>query len=95
MVISVDARRKWFGSVEKQPEPGHNVVLTIDQQIQYVQQQFRGFPLSREDVQEALARIALHHVRSDLQDMQYTAGADQRALTDCFDGNGALIDSSP
>jgi cell division protein FtsI (penicillin-binding protein 3) len=36
MLISVDARRKWFGSVEKQPEPGHNVVLTIDQQIQYI-----------------------------------------------------------
>ena len=27
---------KWFGSVEKQPEPGENVVLTIDQQIQYI-----------------------------------------------------------
>ena len=36
MVISVDARRKWFGSVEKQPVPGKNVVLTIDQQIQYI-----------------------------------------------------------
>lgn len=36
MLISVDAHRKWFGSVEKQPEPGHNVVLTIDQQIQYI-----------------------------------------------------------
>ena len=36
MVISVDARRKWFGSVEKQPEPGQNIVLTIDQQIQYI-----------------------------------------------------------
>ena len=36
MLISVDARRKWFGSVEKQPEPGANVVLTIDQQIQYI-----------------------------------------------------------
>jgi cell division protein FtsI (penicillin-binding protein 3) len=36
MIISVDARRKWFGSVEKQPEPGQNVVLTIDQQIQYI-----------------------------------------------------------
>jgi penicillin-binding protein 2 len=36
MLISVDARRKWFGSVEKQPEPGQNVVLTIDQQIQYI-----------------------------------------------------------
>ncbi|HUK25192.1 MAG TPA: penicillin-binding protein [Terriglobales bacterium] len=36
MVISVDARKKWFASVEKQPEPGENVVLTIDQQIQYI-----------------------------------------------------------
>jgi cell division protein FtsI (penicillin-binding protein 3) len=36
MMISVDARKRWFGSVEKQPEPGQNVVLTIDQQIQYI-----------------------------------------------------------
>src|SRR6185312_2659577 len=36
MVISVDARKKWFGSVEKQPEPGQNIVLTIDDKIQYI-----------------------------------------------------------
>jgi cell division protein FtsI/penicillin-binding protein 2 len=36
MLISVDARRKWFASVEKQPQPGQNVVLTLDQQIQYI-----------------------------------------------------------
>jgi len=36
MLISVDARRKWFSSVEKQPEPGQNVVLTLDQEIQYI-----------------------------------------------------------
>jgi cell division protein FtsI/penicillin-binding protein 2 len=36
MLISVDARKKWFASVEKQPEPGQNVVLTLDQQIQYI-----------------------------------------------------------
>lgn len=36
MLISVDARRKWFGSVEKQPEPGQNIVLTIDEKIQYI-----------------------------------------------------------
>jgi cell division protein FtsI (penicillin-binding protein 3) len=36
MLVSVDARRKWFGSVEKQPEPGENVVLTIDERIQYI-----------------------------------------------------------
>src|SRR6266576_7247988 len=36
MLIAVDARKKWFGSVEKQPEPGQNVVLTIDEKIQYI-----------------------------------------------------------
>ncbi len=36
MLISVDARRKYFGSVEKQPEPGQNIVLTIDEKIQYI-----------------------------------------------------------
>lgn len=36
MVVSVDARKKWFGSVEKQPDPGENIVLTIDDKIQYV-----------------------------------------------------------
>src|SRR5215813_4684774 len=36
MLISVDARRKYFGSVEKQPEAGENVVLTLDEKIQYI-----------------------------------------------------------
>ena len=36
MLISVDARRKWFGSVEKQPDPGENVVLTVDEKVQYI-----------------------------------------------------------
>ncbi len=36
MLISVDARRKWFGRVEKQPEPGDNLVLTVDEEIQYI-----------------------------------------------------------
>ena len=36
ILISVDAHKKWFSSVEKEPEPGENVVLTIDQQIQYI-----------------------------------------------------------
>jgi cell division protein FtsI (penicillin-binding protein 3) len=36
MLISVDARKKWFSSVEKQPEPGENVVLTLDEKIQYI-----------------------------------------------------------
>ena len=36
MQISVDARKKWFARIEKQPEAGSNVVLTIDEKIQYI-----------------------------------------------------------
>jgi cell division protein FtsI (penicillin-binding protein 3) len=36
MFISVDARKKWFADVETQPEPGDNLVLTIDKNIQYI-----------------------------------------------------------
>ncbi len=36
MMISVDAHKKWFGSVEKESIPGENIVLTVDQQIQYI-----------------------------------------------------------
>ncbi len=36
MMISIDARRKWFERVEQQPEQGQNIVLTIDEQIQYI-----------------------------------------------------------
>jgi cell division protein FtsI (penicillin-binding protein 3) len=35
-LISVDARRKWYGRTERQPEPGQNVVLTLDSTIQYI-----------------------------------------------------------
>jgi cell division protein FtsI/penicillin-binding protein 2 len=36
MLISVDARKQWFSSVETQPEPGENLVLTLDKNIQYI-----------------------------------------------------------
>src|SRR5271155_4514887 len=36
MFISVDARRQGFSDVEKQPEPGQSLVLTIDKNIQYI-----------------------------------------------------------
>ena len=36
MLIQVDARKKWFGRVERQPDPGQNLVLTIDENIQYI-----------------------------------------------------------
>jgi cell division protein FtsI (penicillin-binding protein 3) len=39
LMISVDARKHWFASVEKEPEAGNSVVLTIDQNIQYIAEQ--------------------------------------------------------
>ena len=36
LMISQDARRRWFGRIERQPDPGANVVLTIDEKIQYI-----------------------------------------------------------
>ena len=36
MFISVDARKQWFSDVEKQPETGDSLVLTIDKNIQYI-----------------------------------------------------------
>jgi len=36
MSISVDARKQWFSDVETQPEPGENLILTIDKNIQYI-----------------------------------------------------------
>ena len=36
MFISVDARKRWFSDVETEPDPGDNVVLTIDKNIQYI-----------------------------------------------------------
>ena len=39
VVITMDARRKWFGHMEHPPEPGSNVVLTIDEKIQFIAEQ--------------------------------------------------------
>jgi cell division protein FtsI (penicillin-binding protein 3) len=36
MFISVDAKRRWFADVETQPDPGDNLVLTIDKNVQYI-----------------------------------------------------------
>jgi cell division protein FtsI (penicillin-binding protein 3) len=36
MLITMDNKRRWLGRVEKQPDPGENVVLTIDEKIQYI-----------------------------------------------------------
>jgi cell division protein FtsI (penicillin-binding protein 3) len=42
MFISVDARKEWFSDVETQPQPGQNLVLTIDKNIQYIAEKELG-----------------------------------------------------
>ncbi len=42
MLVSVDARQRSLGRVEKQPEPGNNVVLTLDEKIQYIAERELG-----------------------------------------------------
>ncbi|MGP8250699.1 MAG: penicillin-binding transpeptidase domain-containing protein [Terracidiphilus sp.] len=39
MYTAMDARRKVLGSTEKEPEPGRNLVLTIDENIQFMAEQ--------------------------------------------------------
>ncbi|MEO8727622.1 MAG: penicillin-binding protein 2, partial [Acidobacteriaceae bacterium] len=36
MLVSLDAKRRPFGRIEKEPEAGENLVLTIDQNIQFI-----------------------------------------------------------
>jgi len=36
MALSVDARKQWFADVATQPQPGQDLVLTIDKNIQYI-----------------------------------------------------------
>ncbi len=36
MYTAVDARRKVLGSIERDPEPGQNLVLTVDENIQFM-----------------------------------------------------------
>jgi cell division protein FtsI (penicillin-binding protein 3) len=36
MLISMDAKRRWFGRVEREPDSGENLVLTLDEKIQYI-----------------------------------------------------------
>ena len=74
------------------PEIYHRIIenSTPAQQIAYIQRQFRGYTLSDTDVQEILTRITLHHVRIELHDLQYTAGAELRPFAECFDASGSL-----
>jgi len=62
MLISVDARKQWFGSVEKQPEPGENVVLTIDEKIQYIAE--RELEVAMEQTKAIAGTVVVENTRT-------------------------------
>ncbi|MBI3477764.1 MAG: transpeptidase family protein [Acidobacteria bacterium] len=59
LMISVDAHNKWFSSVEKQPEAGNNVVLTVDQNIQYIAE--RELEKAMEDTHAAAGTVIVQN----------------------------------
>ena len=62
MLISVDARKKWFSSIEKEPEPGENVVLTIDEKIQYIAE--RELDQAMKDTQAIAGTVIVENPRT-------------------------------
>ena len=62
MMISLDARRRWFGRIERQPEPGANVVLTIDEKIQYIAE--KEIDQAMQDTQAKAATIVVQNPRT-------------------------------
>ncbi len=62
LVISQDARRRWFGRIERQPDPGANVVLTIDEKIQYIAE--KEIDRAMEDTKAKAATIVVQNPRT-------------------------------
>jgi cell division protein FtsI (penicillin-binding protein 3) len=62
MLISVDARKKWFGRIEKQPEAGDNVVLTVDEKIQYIAE--RELEQAMKDTQAVAGTVIVENPRT-------------------------------
>ena len=62
MLISVDARKRWFGRIEKEPEPGDNVVLTIDEKIQYIAE--RELEQGMKDTQAIAGTVVVENPRT-------------------------------
>ncbi|MGA2990715.1 MAG: penicillin-binding protein [Candidatus Korobacteraceae bacterium] len=62
MMISQDARRRWFGRIERQPEAGANVVLTIDEKIQYIAE--KEIEQAIENTQAKAATIVIQNPRT-------------------------------
>ncbi len=59
MLLSVDARRRGFGRVEREPEPGENLVLTLDEKIQYIAE--RELDTAMEETQAASGTVIVQN----------------------------------
>ena len=62
VVITMDARRKWFGHVEQPPEPGSNVVLTIDEKIQFIAE--KELAQAMQDTQAVAGTVVVQNPRT-------------------------------
>jgi cell division protein FtsI (penicillin-binding protein 3) len=61
-LVSLDARGKWFSRVEKPPDPGQNLVLTIDQTIQYIAE--RELEQGMEDTKAIAGTVVVENPRT-------------------------------
>jgi cell division protein FtsI (penicillin-binding protein 3) len=59
MSISMDARRVKLGRVEQRPEPGENVILTIDEKIQWIVE--REIDQAMKDTQAEAATVVVQN----------------------------------
>jgi cell division protein FtsI (penicillin-binding protein 3) len=62
MVISMDARKRRFARVEKKPDPGDNLVLTIDEKIQWIAE--RELDKAMEDTKAVAAMAVVQNPRT-------------------------------
>ena len=62
MYTAMDARRKVLGSTEKEPEPGRNLVLTIDENIQFMAE--RALDHAMERTQAANGTVIIQDVHT-------------------------------
>jgi cell division protein FtsI (penicillin-binding protein 3) len=62
VVITMDARRKWFGHMEHPPEPGSNVVLTIDEKIQFIAE--KELEQAMQDTQAVSGTVVVQNPRT-------------------------------
>jgi len=89
MLITMDNRHRWLGRVEKNPDPGDNVVLTLDEKIQYIAE--RELQRAMEDTHAQSGTVVVQNphtgevlalANSPTFDPNFLKNADPRSLTD-------------